>query len=315
MAAQYPPQTPLQPTPPGFPHGPPVGVRPAKKQSSTWIWLLVIGLVLMFFVGPMALCAISVCFPLAFGAMFAMFAGSQEPPGGPHELIPPPEKPAVSLVLPSMESADPMETITRFTEKVRAEWSGDAELGYVVLQGVDSNGKVDATSTDGMIMMQFFDSYKLRQAGDAEVRIREAKLEVVIAGGEVSEFTMDVPAVEAESIKLIKQLPSCDIRTLWKKAQELGYPPGGPANIFFPQLPQGFFDKDKDDPKGFYSYVFAIPGHDARDLPVFFNIKDCYPYDFKDLQIIYKGPVEEDKEEEKKEEKKGRKKKGKNKTQ
>ncbi len=309
MAANTPQQPLLQPTPPGFPHGPPVGARPAKKQSSTWIWFLVIGLIVVFFIGPMAFCAISVCFPVAFAAIFAMFAGRQGPTDSPPDFLPPPpEKPALSLVIPSMNQADPFETITNFTGKVRADWSGDADLGYVVLQGVGSNGKVDATSEEGMIMMQFFDSHKLRQAGD-EVRIREAKLEVVISNGEVSEFTMDVTAVEAESLKLMAKLPACDIRTLWKKARELGYPRDGPANIFFPQLPQGFFDKEKDDPKDFYSYVFAIPGYDARDMPVFFNIKDCYPYDFKDLQIMYKGPVEEDKKEEKgKKKKKGKKK-------
>ncbi|MFH1435986.1 MAG: hypothetical protein ABIJ56_09745 [Pseudomonadota bacterium] len=259
----------------------------------------------------MALCAISVCFPVAFAAMFAMFAGRQEPPGSPPDFLPPPpEKPALSLVLPSMEKADPFETIANITEKVRADWSGDAVLGYVVLQGVDSSGKIDATSAEGMIMMQFFDSHKLRQAGD-EVRIREAKLEVVISNGDVSEFTMDVTAVEPGSLNLMEKLPACDIRTLWKKARELGYPRDGPANIFFPQLPQGFFDKDRDDPGDFYSYVFAVPGFDARDLPVFFNSKDCHPYDFKDLRIIYKGQVEEDKKEDKAEEKKDRKKKGK----
>ncbi len=212
-----------------------------------------------------------------------------------------------SAVVPSFEAVDGIETARNISDQVEESWRTHARTSVVRFTKVRADGTLNISGdAESLLSMTFYDTAAFESVVPGQTNAKGAQLSLTVINDYIAGFQGDASLSGVEDIVYVDEFPSCDLKTLRKKAAGAGYPDAGFANVTFPEVPDeltkdgldfalSFVRKDGDDLKekleamewdtGPYRYYqLYVPNFDAADLPRYFDPGDCSPVDVKKLQ-------------------------------
>ncbi len=219
-----------------------------------------------------------------------------------------------AAVVPSFAKADPEKTAMKIMAMVKERWKSGARVGSIGFYEVGMDGTIDVSrENDCSIAMTFYDTGSFETIVPGKTRIKDALLTIKIMNNTMSSHIGNLDVSSRNDLNVLDSFPGCDLKSLFKAAEEAGYPTEGYADISFPVVPYGlgedYFRSDltmyMDDElideawekiekagwnkKSFFSYYYTVAGFDRGGRPAYFSIKDCSPRSGASLRekIIY----------------------------
>jgi len=212
-----------------------------------------------------------------------------------------------SAVVPSFEAVDGIETARSISATVEKRWRPHGRTSVVSFTKVNADGSMNISGdAESHISMTFYDTDALGNVVPGQTSAKGAQITLSVINDYVAGFEGYANLTWADDIVYIDEYPSCDLKTLRRKAAGAGYPDAGFANVTFPEVPGeltkdgldfalSFVRKDGDalkkkleamdwDTGPYRFYQFYVPSLDASDLPRYFRPDDCSPVDVKKLQ-------------------------------